>query len=214
MSQARIALVHDYLNQYGGAERVLEVFHGLYPNAPVYTSMYAPELMPPEYRDWRIEVSFMQRLPLIHRHHQPYLLLYPRAFDRLRLDGFDLVLSSSSAFAKGVRAPVGVPHICYCHSPMRFVWDFERYAERERMNEIARRLLPIVLGRLRQWDLRTSLRVDQFIANSSTVARRIRQFWNRDSTIIYPPVETERVHPAPAEDVQDYFMLDFQTRTI
>ena len=207
MSQARIALVHDYLNQYGGAERVLESFHGLYPDAPVYTSIYAPEQMPAQYREWKIEVSFMQNLPFIHRHHQPYVLLYPRAFDRLRLEGFDLVLSSSSAFAKGVRAPIGVPHICYCHSPMRFVWNFERYAERERMNEMARRLLPFVLRRLRQWDLKTSLRVDQFIANSSTVAQRIKQFWNRDSTIMYPPVETERIHPIPAEDVEDYFML-------
>ncbi len=133
MSQARIALVHDYLNQYGGAERVLEAFHSLYPTAPVYTSIYAPKLMPPAYGDWQIEVSFMQQLPMIHRHHQPYLLLYPHAFDRLQLDGYDLILSSSSAFAKGVRAPVGVPHICYCHSPMRFVWDFDRYAERERL---------------------------------------------------------------------------------
>lgn len=207
MSQARIALVHDYLNQYGGAERVLEAFHGLYPDAPVYTSIYAPELMPPGYRQWRVQVSFMQRLPFIHRHHQPYLLLYPRAFDRLRLDGFDLVLSSSSAFAKGVRAPIGVPHICYCHSPMRFVWDFERYAKRERLNPAVRLLLPVVLKRLRQWDLKTSLRVDRFIANSSTVAKRIKQFWNRDSITIHPPVEIEKIHPVPVEQTQDYFVL-------
>ena len=207
MEQGRIALVHDYLNQYGGAERVLESFHDLYPGAPVYTSIYAPELMPAHYRDWQVEVSFMQQLPMIHRHHQPYLFLYPRAFDRLKLDGFDLVLSSSSAFAKGVRAPVGVPHICYCHSPMRFVWDFDRYAEREHMHGVARRLLPLMLRRMRQWDLRTSLRVDQFIANSSTVAARIKKYWNRDSTIIFPPVDTEKIHPVPESDVQDYFML-------
>ena len=207
MTQGRIALVHDYLNQYGGAERVLESFHDLYPDAPVYTSIYAPELMPAQYRDWRVEVSFMQQLPMIHRHHQPYLLLYPRAFDRLKLNGFDLVLSSSSAFAKGVRAPVGVPHICYCHSPMRFVWDFERYAERERMNQVARRLLPLLLRRMRQWDLHTSLRVDQFIANSSTVAARIKKYWNRDSTIVFPPVDTENIHPVAESEVQDYFML-------
>ena len=207
MTQGRIALVHDYLNQYGGAERVLESFHDLYPDAPVYTSMYAPDLMPAHYRDWHVEVSFMQQLPMVHRHHQPYLFLYPRAFDRLKLDGFDLVLSSSSAFAKGVRAPVGVPHICYCHSPMRFVWDFERYAERERMNQVARRLLPLILQRMRQWDLRTSLRVDQFIANSSTVAARIKKYWNRDSSIVFPPVDTEKITPVPESDVQDYFMI-------
>ena len=99
MTQARVALVHDYLNQYGGAERVLEALHGLYPEAPVYTSIYAPELMPDSYRTWHIEVSFMQRLPLVHRHHQPYLLLYREAFNRLHLSDVDLVLSSSSAFA-------------------------------------------------------------------------------------------------------------------
>jgi len=144
---------------------------------------------------------------MIHRHHQPYLLLYPRAFDRLKLDGFDLVLSSSSAFAKGVRAPVGVPHICYCHSPMRFAWNFDRYAERERMNPLARRLLPLALNRLKQWDLRTSLRVDQFIANSSTVAARIKKYWNRDSSIVFPPVDTGAIHPVPDSDVRDYFMI-------
>ncbi len=207
MAQGRIALVHDYLNQYGGAERVLEALHDLYPRATVHTSIYAPELMPNSYRNWSIETSFMQRLPLIHRHHQPYLLLYPRAFDQLRLHDVDLVISSSSAFAKGVRAPIGVPHICYCHSPMRFVWDFDRYAERERLNPFARRILPVVLSRLRQWDLKTSLRVDHFLANSNTVARRIQQFWNRESTVIHPPVETEQITPVSASETGDYFML-------
>ena len=207
MAHGRIALVHDYLNQYGGAERVLEALHDLYPEATVHTSIYAPELMPESYQKWAIETSFMQRLPLIHQHHQPYLLLYPRAFGQLKLHDVDLVISSSSAFAKGVRAPIGVPHVCYCHSPMRFVWDFDRYAERERLNPVARRLLPVVLSRLRQWDLKTSLRVDHFLANSNTVARRIKEFWNRDSTVIHPPVETEKIFPVSQNEIGDYFML-------
>ena len=203
----RVALVHDYLNQNGGAEKVLEAIHGLYPTAPVFTSIYAPELMPAEYRDWQVYVSFMQHLPLIHRHHQPYLLLYPKAFERFKFDGYDLVLSSSSAFAKGVRVPRGVPHICYCHSPMRFVWDFDRYAERERMSPLARRMLPLLLARMRQWDLASARRVDHFIANSTTVARRIRQFWNRDSEVIYPPVDTALLSPAPLDEIGDYYLL-------
>lgn len=207
MSHARVALVHDYLNQYGGAERVLEAFHELFPDAPVFTSIYAPDLMPSHYRDWHVEVSFMQRLPLIHRHHQPYLPLYPRAFERLSLTGYDLILSSSSAFAKGVRAPVGVPHVCYCHSPMRFAWDFDHYAERERLGGPARMLLPIFLRRLRQWDLKTSLRVDHFIANSSTVAARIKKFWNRDACVMHPPVETAKISPVSPGEVKDYFVL-------
>jgi glycosyltransferase involved in cell wall biosynthesis len=203
----RVALVHDYLNQNGGAEKVLEAIHGLYPVSPVFTSIYAPELMPTEYRDWQIHVSFMQHLPFVHRHHQPYLLLYPKAFERFTFADYDLVLSSSSAFAKGVRVPRGVPHICYCHSPMRFVWDFDRYAKRERMSPLARRMLPLLLSRMRQWDLATAQRVDHFIANSTTVAQRIKQFWNRDSEVIYPPVDTALISPAPADEVGDYYLL-------
>jgi glycosyltransferase involved in cell wall biosynthesis len=205
--EKRVALVHDYLNQNGGAEKVLEAIHGLYPTAPIYTSIYAPDLMPAEYRSWTIHTSFMQHLPLIRQHHQPYLLLYPKAFERFSFDDYDLVLSSSSAFAKGARAPRGTPHICYCHSPMRFVWDFERYAEREQMNPLARRLLPIALSRMRRWDLKSALRVDHFIANSTVVSRRIKQFWNRDSDVVYPPVDTAMIKPVPPDEVGDYYVL-------
>jgi glycosyltransferase involved in cell wall biosynthesis len=203
----RVALVHDYLNQNGGAEKVLEVIHDQYPDAPVYTSIYAPELMPPEYRTWQIHTSFMQHLPFIHRHHQPYLMLYPTAFERFKFDNYDLVISSSSAFAKGVHVPFNVPHICYCHSPMRFVWDFERYAERERMNGLARRVLPLFLKHMRQWDLESARRVDQFIANSTTVARRIKEYWGRESEVVYPPVDTAAMQPAAGDEIGDYYLL-------
>lgn len=203
----RVALVHDYLNQNGGAEKVLEVIHDQYPDAPVYTSMYAPELMPAEYRNWQIHTSFMQHLPFIHRHHQPYLMFYPTAFERFKFDDYDLVLSSSSAFAKGVHVPHDVPHICYCHSPMRFVWDFDRYAKRERMNGIARRVLPLFLKHMRQWDLESARRVDQFIANSTTVARRIKDYWGRESEVIYPPVDIDGMQPASEREIGDYYLL-------
>lgn len=207
MSPRRVALVHDYLNQYGGAERVLETFHQLYPEAPIFTSIYAPDLMPPSYREWDVRTSFMQRLPKVHQHHQPYLPFYPLAFPRFRLDGYDVVLSSSSAWAKGVRVPSDTLHICYCHSPMRFAWDFEGYAQRERMGRLLRAALPPMLGWLRHWDRTTSQRVDHFIANSSTVARRIKEFWGRESTVIYPPVETDDVQPAPPSEIGDYYLL-------
>ena len=203
----RVALVHDYLNQNGGAEKVLEVIHDQYPDAPVYTSMYAPELMPAEYRNWQIHTSFMQHLPFIHRHHQPYLMFYPTAFEHFKFDDYDLVLSSSSAFAKGVHVPHDVPHICYCHSPMRFVWDFDRYAKRERMNGIARRVLPLFLKHMRQWDLESARRVDQFIANSTTVARRIKDYWGRESEVIYPPVDIDGMQPASEREIGDYYLL-------
>ncbi|HET7036116.1 MAG TPA: glycosyltransferase [Thermomicrobiaceae bacterium] len=204
---ARVALVHDYLNQYGGAERVLEVFHELYPSAPVYTSIYAPELMPPAYRAWDVRASFMQRLPGIHRHHQPYLPLYPLAFRRLRLADVDLVLSDSSAFAKGARVPPSAVHVCYVHSPMRFAWDFARYADRERFTGTLRRALPPLLAGLRRWDIASAGGVDYLIANSSAVARRIAAYWGREASVIYPPVETEAAEPVAPGEVEDYFLL-------
>ncbi|HEU4792306.1 MAG TPA: glycosyltransferase [Nitrolancea sp.] len=207
MPQPRIALAHDYLNQYGGAERVLEVFHELYPEAPVYTSIYAPNLMPDSYRSWDIRASFMQHLPGIHQHHQPYLPLYPLAFRRFRFDGYDLVLSSSSAFVKGIRVPGNALHICYCHSPMRFAWDFDRYARRERIALPARRLLPPLLTRLRRWDVETARGVSHFIVNSTAVAQRIQTYWGRSSTVIYPPVETAGARPVPPNAVEGYYLL-------
>ncbi|MDI3339327.1 MAG: glycosyltransferase [Sphaerobacter sp.] len=207
MPEQRVALVHDYLNQYGGAERVLEALHDLYPDAPVFTSIYAPDLMPQAYRSWDIRPSFMQRLPAVHQRHQVYLPLYPLAFQRLRLDGFDLILSSSSAWAKGVPTPPGALHICYCHSPMRFAWDFRRYAERERLGSGLRRLLPPLLAALRRWDVATSRRVDHFIANSTAVARRIADFWGREATVIFPPVDTDGAQPVAPSQVGDYFLL-------
>lgn len=207
MSAGRVALIHDYLNQYGGAERVLEALNEIYPNAPIFTSIYAPDLMPASYRSWDIRTSFMQRLPGVHRNHQPYLPFYPLAFQRFQLDSFDVILSSSSAWAKGVRAPDHAIHICYCHSPMRFAWDFERYAERERLGGLVQRTLPPFLALLRRWDIATSQRVDHFIANSTTVARRINDFWSREATVIYPPVDTDGAEPVGPSEVGDYFLL-------
>lgn len=207
MPQPRIALAHDYLNQHGGAERVLEVFHELYPEAPVYTSIYAPDLMPDSYRKWDIRASFMQHLPGIHQHHQPYLPLYPLAFRRFQFDDYELVLSSSSAFVKGIRVPGNALHICYCHSPMRFAWDFDRYAGRERIGLPARRLLPPLLARLRNWDVETARGVSHFIVNSTAVAQRIQTYWGRSSTVIYPPVETASARPVSPDEVEEYYLL-------
>ena len=207
MTEQRVALIHDYLNQYGGAERVLEALHAVYPDAPIYTSIYAPELMPEAYRAWDVRSSFMQRLPGVHRHHQPYLPLYPLAFGRLQLTGYDVILSSSSAWAKGAHKPPGALHVCYCHSPMRFAWDFGRYAQRERLGAVARSVMPPLLGWLRRWDVETARRVDAFVANSTAVARRIWDYWGRDSTVIYPPVDTDGARPVPTGEVEDYYLL-------
>ncbi|MGB9722384.1 MAG: glycosyltransferase [Chloroflexia bacterium] len=185
----RVALVHDYLNQYGGAERVLEVLHALYPEAPVYTSLYDRRAMPADFRHWDIRTSFLQYLPRRVALARLYLAWYPRAFESFDLRGYDLILSSSSAFAKGVIPPAEARHICYCHNPARFLWDTASYLEHEPLGRPAGWLLAGTLHRLRLWDVAASLRVDAFIANSRTVAARIARYYRRESAVIHPPVD-------------------------
>ena len=191
----RVALVHDYLNQYGGAERVLEALHDLFPSAPVYTSIYDPAAMPPAYRAWDIRTSWMQRLPGWRRHFRKYFLLYPSAFESFDLSGYDLIVSSSSAYAKGIVPPVGARHVCYCHTPMRFAWRTDTYVEREGIGGLQRLILPILLTYVRLWDVATTPRVDAFIANSREVAARIRRYYGRTAAIIPPPVDLAPYRP-------------------
>jgi len=201
---SKLALIHDWLNQMGGAEDVLETLVGMFPAAPIYTSIYAPRLMPPAYQQWPIRVSFMNRLPGIHRHHQPYLPLYPLAFERFDFTSYDVLLSNKSGFCHGVRPPAGATHICYCLTPTRYVWNFEDYAGREGLGRAARLALRPLLVWLRQWDKAAAGRVHHFIAISSAVQKRIRQFYNRESVIIYPPVNIDRF--TPRAEVGDYFL--------
>ncbi|MCC7360477.1 MAG: glycosyltransferase [Anaerolineales bacterium] len=192
------ALLHDWLNQIGGAEDVLAVLAGLFPGAPIYTSIYWRDKMPAAYRAWPIRASFMDRLPGIYRHHQPYLPLYPLAFERFDLRGHDLLLSNKSGFCHGARKPAGAVHVCYCLTPTRYVWSFDAYAAREGLGGAARALLRPLLAGLRRWDFAAAQRVDHFIAISSEVQRRIAQFYQRESVIIFPPVETARFAAASA----------------
>ncbi|HEY7351017.1 MAG TPA: glycosyltransferase [Ktedonobacterales bacterium] len=201
----KVALVHDYLNQMGGAERVLLALHGLYPHAPIFTSIYDPERVDPAFRRLDIRSSFMQRLPFVSKHHQSFLMLYPLAFERLDLRDYDLILSSSSAFAKGVVSRPDALHICYCHTPMRWAWSYQDYIEHEKLCPPARVFLPFFIRRLRQWDQATAGRVDHFIANSPGVAQRIAAYYRHDATVIPPPVETARYSISPTQD--DYFLV-------
>ncbi|MDY6876360.1 MAG: glycosyltransferase [Chloroflexota bacterium] len=200
----RIALVHDWLNQLGGAEDVLERLVEMFPCAPIHTSMYWQEGMPPTYRTWDIRTTWMDRLPGIYRHHQPYLPLYPLAFARLDLSGYDIVLSNKSGFCHGVRAG-GAVHICYCLSPTRYVWNFETYTAREALPPALKTALRPLIGFLRRWDYRAARRVDHFVAISHEVQTRIRHCYGRDSVIIHPPVDTARFQPAPTHD--DYYLI-------
>lgn len=196
----RVAIVHDYLNQYGGAERVLESIHALYPDAPVYTSIYDPSAMPAAYRDWDIRTSFIQQLPGWRKHFRNYFLLYPSAFERFDLSGYDLVISSSSAYAKGVITNPGTLHICYCHTPMRFAWRTADYVKREQIGGPLGAVLPLLLTYVRLWDVASSARVDHYIANSREVARRIRHLYKREAEILPPPVVVGPYNERPPGD--------------
>ena len=197
--------MHDWLNQIGGAEGVLEALVEMYPAAPIYTSMYWPQAMPQAYRSWDIRTSFMDRLPLAKRYHQPYLPLYPLAFESFDLAGYDLVISNKSAFCHGVIVPPEALHICYCLTPTRFLWDYHRYVQREGVGRLVRLLLPLFLNYLRVWDRAAADRVDHFVAISQAVRRRIAKYYRREATVIYPPVDTGKYAPADSHD--DYFLI-------
>jgi glycosyltransferase involved in cell wall biosynthesis len=203
----RVAIIHDWLNQIGGAEGVLEELMKMFPEATVYTSIYWPEAMPPVYRQWDIRTTWMDRLPGIHQHHQPYLLFYPLAFDGLDLREFDLVISNKSAFAMGVRTKPDTRHVCYCLTPTRFVWDFDTYVSREQAGGPARRFVRPFLSRLQQWERAAADRVDAFVAISSAIQGRIQRFYERESVIVYPPVDTARFVPSPDGSHDDYFLI-------
>lgn len=213
----KVALVHDYLNQMGGAEKVVMALHELFPDAPIYTSIFDPARVDPAFSQMDIRTSFMQKLPLVTKHHQPFLPLYPFAMENLDLRGYDLVLSSSSAFGKGVITRPETMHICYCHTPMRWCWNYYEYVEREQIGKMARQILPFFMTGLRIWDTTSSMRVDHFIANSPTVAARIQKYYRREAIVIPPPVEasrfsirdasTEDWHEAPAIKPGEYFLV-------
>ncbi|TAK22392.1 MAG: glycosyltransferase family 4 protein [Chloroflexota bacterium] len=203
----RVAIVHDYLNQYGGAERVLEELGGMFPDAPVFTSMYWPERMSARIRAMDIRVSFMQRLPGVVRRHQWYLPLYTQAVERHDLSEFDLVISNSSAFARGAICRPDAVHVCYCLTPMRWAWNYDAYVAREELGSVSRAILPAFIDRLRDWEIGAVDRVDRYVAISTEVARRIRDWYGRESDVVYPPVSVERFRPAAPEDVGDYALV-------
>jgi glycosyltransferase involved in cell wall biosynthesis len=201
----RIALVHDYLNQNGGAEKVVEVFCRMFPAAPLYTSVYDPAVMEPFWRDVDIRTSFMQKLSPRLSIAKALLPLYPKAFESFDLSGYDLVLSSASTFAKGVRSQAGTCHVCYCYTPSRFAWMYQEYVERQELPPGARFVLPAVVGRLRKWDYAAGQRPDEMIGISRAVAERIRTFYGRVAKVIEPPVNVADY--APSDNVDEYFLI-------
>lgn len=201
----KIAIVHDYLNQFGGAERVVSAIHEIWPNAPIFTSIYNKQALPRVFQQMDIRTSFMQRFPFIFNIFKWYLLFYPIAFESFNLNQYDVILSSSSAFAKGIRKRDDQLHICYCHTPMRFVWRYDDYVAKESIPPLIKNMLPFILEPVKRWDLQTAEKVDYFIANSQNIANRIKQTYDRNSAIINPPVESTLFKPSGEQ--HDYFLV-------
>lgn len=206
-SALRVALVHDWLNQVGGAENVLDELHALFPDAPVYTSMYWRAKMPANLREWDIRTTWLDRIGLSKSHHQWFLLTYPFAFRSLDLSGYDLVISNKSAFCINIRVPAGAKHLCNCLTPSRFVWNFANYVRGENVGGIARRVVPPILPLLRRVEYRAAQRVAQFAAISHEVQHRIQKYYRRESQVIYPPVDTERFHANQQPSEKFYLVI-------
>lgn len=188
----KIALVHDHLNQIGGAERTLKKMSEIFPEAPIHTVVATPEVRN-FFSDVKIITSFLQLCPGAARLLRWYLPFVPVAVENFSLHNYNVVLSSASGLVKGVITHPGSIHICYCHTPPRYLWsDAASYVEALPTNRLIKRFLPFLLHRLRQWDYAAAQRVDYFIANSRFVAERIRTYYDREATVIYPPVETKK----------------------
>ncbi len=201
----KIALVHDYLNQEGGAERVARVLCQTYPDSPLYTSLSDPQSMDSFWRNVDVRTSFMQMLRPSLPVAKTLLPLYPLAFESFDFSAYDMVLSSSSTFAKGVITGPNTYHICYCHSPARYAWMYHDYVSQMKLGRAGRALLPAVVGPLRVWDYAAAQRPDAFIANSRNTARRIAKFYRREAAVLHPPIAVNAYQPSTR--TEPYFMV-------
>lgn len=202
----RIALVHDALNQIGGAEYILRAFSDMFPHAPIYSLINDQKVSKLLFRRAEINTSFLQKLPGGVKHYRWYLPIHPIATEHIDLSGYDLVISDCSAFSKGVITKPETIHICYCHTPTRFLWhDTHNYTEDLHQNRIVKKFLPIVLNRLRIWDQLAAQRVDKFIANSQETARRIKKYYKRNAVVINPPVQWDKFYIS--KQLGDFYLI-------
>lgn len=202
----RVALIHDWLTGMRGGERVLEALIGMFPSSEIFTLVHVPGSVSEIIESRPIHVSPLDSVPMSGRFYRHALPMLPVLIERFDLRGFDLVVSSSHCVAKGAIAPPGVPHVSYCHTPMRYVWDqFDAYFGKGRASVPIRLAMTAVAPRLRDWDRRSARRVTTFIANSSHVRRRIASCWARDAAVVHPPVEIARFRPAAERE--DWYMV-------
>jgi len=203
----KIAIVHDWLTGMRGGEKCLEVLCKLYPSADLFTLLHIPGSVSPSIESHSIHTSFIQNLPFVKSKYRYYLPLMPFAIESFDLRKYDLILSSSHCVAKSVKPRPGSLHICYCHTPMRYIWDqFDQYFSRVKSGFIPWAIMKILRPWLQQWDSNTSCRVDEYIANSRHVQKRIKKYYLREASIIHPPVDTKRFKPS-GDKKKDYFLI-------
>jgi glycosyltransferase involved in cell wall biosynthesis len=202
----KVALVHDWLTGMRGGEKVLEVFCELFPDAHLYTLLHNEGSLSNTIESMDIRTSFIQKLPLIKKKYRHLLPIFPTAIERFDLRGYDLVLSSSHCVAKGVVTSANTLHICYCFTPMRYIWDlYNLYFGKERAGKFTRLATSLVLNYLRKWDVASSNRVNKFVAISRYIAERIKKNYGRDSDLIYPPVDCSYFKPVLSH--KDFYLM-------
>lgn len=202
--EIKVAIVHDWLVGYGGGERVVEDFVKVFPNAPIYTLVYAPNTLPKRFKNYDVRTTYLQKIPFATRLYKNMLTLMPKAWEALDLTEYDLVLSSCSSCCKGVITRPDSVHICYCHSPTRYLWDFY-YTYMKNANWLKKKLMPSLIHKMRIWDKLAADRVDYFIANSNFIKKRIKKFYRKDADVIYPGVH---INNYPIQDkAQDYYLV-------
>ncbi len=202
----KIAIVHDYLTQYGGAERVLKMFTEIFPYAPIYTLVYDEKATFGIFKNKIIRTSFLQKVPMAKAYYRAFAFLMPFAIEQFDLSKYDVVLSDSASFAKGIITKPTTKHICYCHTPMRFAWDdSQKYIEEFYFPRFVKKLINIPMNYIRLWDKLAADRVDAYIANSKFVANRIKKYYNKKAEVIYPPVKTSFFESGKVS--KDYFLI-------
>ncbi len=205
IKQPRVALIHYWLVGMRGGEKVLEALCRMYPQADIFTHVYDPSKISGTINRHKVTETSVGRLPFAKRLYQSYLPFMPRALEELDLTGYDLVISSEAGPAKGVIVPPDAFHLCYCHSPMRYLWD-QYHVYRNSAGLLPRIIMPHVAHHLREWDVSSAARVDVFAANSNHVASRIEKYWRRDVTVVHPPVDLAAFSPADPADIGDFYL--------
>lgn len=203
LSRLRVAIVHPWFITRGGGERVVDAFATLFPQADIISPVARRALMSPITRDRTLKTSYLARLPLVDKYHRYTLVLQPLAIEQFDMSEYDLVLTSDSGPAKGVLASPKAVHVCYCHSPMRYIWDmYHQY--KSSMNPLVRAIFGVTSHYIRMWDYEAAARVDHFVTNSHFVSTRVRRFYRRESTVIYPPVNVQAA--SLAEIQEDHYL--------